>query len=165
MLTDVEKRIVKLRNELKAQKVNAGIAYSQLLMPSNTPRLSYSGTANWSSSTTFPIARVRFRFIRTDGLTDPPLVNFTHDSTYSPTYKKFAQDNGFVITPNIDMLFFDNENIEGYIAEVGDGYVDFYVDYSISIREMFFSLNAIQIETTCQVVANVQGYLTAERLK
>lgn len=165
MITDVERRIVKLRNELKAQKVSAGITYSQLLMPSNTPELEYTGTANWNSSTTFPIARVRFRFIRTDGLTDPPLVNFTHNSTYSPTYKKFAQDNGFVISPDIDMSFFDNENIEGYIGAVGDGYVDFYVDYGTAIRNQLFSLSSIQIATTCQVISNVQGYLTVERLK
>lgn len=165
MIYDVEKRIVKLRNEIKAQKVGAGITYSQLLMPSNTPQLSYTGTASWNSSTDYPIARVRFRFTRTDGLTDPPLVNFTHTSTYSPTFKQYAASSGFSFSPNIDMDYQDDDNIEGYIGEVGDGYVDFYVDYSTSIRKDLFTLSSVQISTTCQAVANVYGTLTVERVK
>lgn len=165
MIYDVEKRIVKLRNEIKAQKVGSGLTYSQLLMPSNTPQLSYTGTATWNNSTESPIARVRFRFIRTDGLNDPPLINFTHNSTISPTYKEYAIANGFTFTPTIDMSYFDSSNIEGYIGGVGDGYIDFYVDYGLHFRNMFFSLNSLQISTTCQAIANVYGYLTVERLK
>lgn len=165
MIYDVEKRIVKLRNEIKAQKVSAGLTYSQLLMPENTPQLSYTGTATWTSSTTAPVARVRFRFTRTDGLTDPPLINFTHTSACSPTYKEYAVANGFSFSPDIDMTYLDSEIIEGYIGEIGDGYVDFYVDFGMSIVSRYYTLSSIQISTTCQAISNVYGTLTVERLK
>ena len=165
MVGNVPQRIVKMRNELKAQKVSSGIVYSQLLMPTNTPQLSYTGTASWNSSTTSPIARVRFRFTRTDGLLEPPLINFTHTSSYSPSYRDYAQSNGFSFSPTVDMSYFDTQNIEAYIGGVGDGYVDFYIDYKTSIRTLFFSLNSVQISTTCQAISNDYGQLTVERVK
>lgn len=165
MIYDVEKRIVALRNELQSQKVSSGIAYSQLLLPRNTPILSYYGTASWTNSTTAPIARLRFRFSRTDGQLDPPLINFTHLSYCTPTYKEYAIDNGLSFSPNVDMGYQDSSVIEGYIAELGDGYVDFYVDFGAKIMKNYFSLDSIGIRSTCQVISNVYGELSVERLK
>lgn len=159
MIYDVEKRIVKLRNEIKAQKVSAGLTYSQLLMPSNTPQLNYTGTATWGGSS--PAARLRFRFTRTDGSSDPPLVNFTHASSLSPSYKQFAASNGFSFSPNLDLSYIDDGGIEGYIGAVGDGYIDYYVDYTnLNINR----IGTAQISTTCQVIANVYGTLSVERI-
>lgn len=165
MIYDVEKRIAKLRNEIKAQKVNSGMVYSQLLMPSNIPQATYSGVASWTGSTTSPVARLRFRFKRTDGLVTPPLINFSHSSSCSPTYKEYALANGFSFTPDINMSYLDSDIIEGYIAEVGDSYVDYYVDFSSSIISRYHSISSIQISASCQAIANVYGTLEVERLK
>lgn len=163
MQSNTQKRIVELRNELRAQKVASGLTYSQLLMPDNTPSLSYSGTASWTSSTTGPVARVRFRFERTDGLIDPPLINFAHDSSYSPTYKEYAESNGFVFSGG-NLSYLTDGKIEVYIGEVGDGYVDFYVDYANSLKTTLAYLSSITISTTCTAIANVKGTLSVERI-
>ena len=162
MIPDVQLRLVKARNELKAQKVYSGLAYSQLLLPENTPQLSYSGTASLSGSGI--VARLRFRFTRTDGLVDAPMINFTTSTTLSPTYKQFAEANGFTFSVANDLSYIDTLNANGYIGELGDGYVDLYVDFDDYIRKDFFSLNSIAFSAEVQAIANVAGNLTVERL-
>lgn len=163
MIGDVQQKIVKLRNELQAQKVSAGVSYSQLLMPENTPTLDYSGSASWTSSTTGLIARIRYRFTRTDGLMDPPFINFAYNADYSPTYKEFAIANGFSFSQG-NVSYFDYRDIEAYIYAVGDGYVDFYIDWKNSIKNALFSLNSVTITASCQAISNVYGTLSVERL-
>lgn len=159
----VQQKIVELRNELKAQKVFSGLAYSQLLYPENTPSQTYTSTANLSGSGETPVARVRFRFTRTDGINETPLVNFAFNASYSPTYKQFAENNGWVFTgKNFDFL--EKEDIYGYISGSGDNYVDFYVDYNYTIREALFSLSSIGISVTCQAIVAVNGILSVERV-
>ena len=163
MIYDVEKRLAAVHNELKAQKVYSGLVYSQLLLPENNPVQSYSGTASLSGSGTDPIARLRFRFIRDDGLLDPPLVAFAVDTSISPTYQQFAESYGFTFEAN-DLSYFSIFETSSYIAELGDGYVDFYVDFDSFLRGMFFSLNNLSVSVTVQATANVKGTLTVERL-
>ncbi|MEE0888131.1 MAG: hypothetical protein U0L97_02865 [Candidatus Saccharimonadaceae bacterium] len=163
MIADIEKRVAKLRNELKAQKVNSGLAYSQLLLPENTPTQSYSSTASLSNPSSGPVARMRFRFTRTDGLIDSPAINFAFSYSASPTYAGFVRAQGFTISGN-DLDYFDTWSVSGYIHGVGDGYVDFYVDLSSELRDAFFSLSTISFSITCQAITNVKGDLTVERL-
>lgn len=161
MIQDVQKRIVSLHNEIKAQKVYSGLTYSQLLLPERAPTQSYSDAVALAGSG--PVAILRFRFIRSDGLIDPPIINFAFDASVSPTYKQFAQNAGFVFSAN-DLSYIDRSQIAGYIAEVGDGYVDFYIEYSSELRSMFFSLNSLTISATCQAISNVDGNLIVEKL-
>ena len=163
MITDVERRLVKLRNEVKAQKVNSGLAYSQLLLPENTPTQTYSDTASLSGSGATPVARIRFRFTRTDHIAEPPMINFAFSAAYSPTYKEFAESQGWAIQAN-DFTYPMLQDIEGYINEIGDGYADFYVDYTSIIRSKLFSVSTIGISITCQAITNVPGTLVNERL-
>ena len=163
MIGDVQQRIVGMRNEIKAQKVNSGLTYSQLLLPENTPTASYSGDINLSGSGTGPLARVRFRFTRTDGLTDPPLINFAFTSSLSPTYKQFVESKGFTISGD-DLDYFNWWMMSGYIAGIGDDYVDYYVEVKRNVKTNFFSLNTISFSVTCQAIANVKGVLIEERL-
>lgn len=162
MISDVQLRLVKARNELKAQKVYSGLAYSQLLLPENTPQQSYSGTASLSGSGK-PLARLRFRFRRTDGLIDPPMINFAFTANYSPEYDDFVRSKGFTISGD-DLGYFNWREVDGYIAELGDAYVDFYVDFSSSIRDDLFSVNSISFSVNCQAISNVNGTLEVERL-
>lgn len=159
----VQQKIVGLRNELKAQKVFSGLAYSQLLYPENTPSQTYTSTANLSGSGETPVARVRFRFTRTDGINETPLVNFAFNASYSPSYKQFAESYGWSFTGN-NFDFFEKEDIYGYISGSGDNYVDFYVDYNYTIREALFSLSSIGISVTCQAIVAVNGILSVERV-
>lgn len=159
----VQQKIVELRNELKAQKVFSGLAYSQLLYPENTPSQTYTSTANLSGSGETPVARVRFRFTRTDGINETPLVNFAFDASYSPSYKQFAESYGWSFTGN-NFDFFEKEDISGYISGTGDNYVDFFIDFNYTIRDALFSLSSIGISATCQAIVAVNGILSVERI-
>lgn len=163
MRSNVQQRIVELRNELKAQKVSSGLTYPSLLLPENTPSLTYSDTASLSGSGTTPVARVRFRFERNDGMIDAPLINFAFTASFTPTYAQFAINQGFTITGD-DLGSYDFMVVSGYIGEVGDGYVDFYVDFGNELRDDFFNLNSISFSTTCQAISNVYGTFTVERV-
>lgn len=163
MIRDTQQKLVELRNEIKAQKVYNGLAYSQLLFPENNPVQSYTGTASLSGSGDTPVARLRFRFTRTDGLIEPPFINFAYDASYSPTYQQFAESYGFEFTGR-DLSQLEANDITSYIHNFGDGYVDFYIDFQSSMREAFFSLNSMQISATCYAITSVQGTLVMERL-
>ena len=159
----VQQKIVELRNELKAQKVFSGLAYSQLLYPENTPSQTYTSSANLSGSGETPVARIRFRFTRTDGINETPLVNFAYDASYSPSYKQFAESYGWSFTGN-NFDFFEKEDISGYISGTGDNYVDFFIDFNYTIRDALFSLSSIGISATCQAIVAVNGILSVERI-
>jgi hypothetical protein len=157
-----QQRIVELRNELQAQKVASGMTNSQFLLPENNPVLSYDDNASLSGDSDI-VARVRFRFTRKDGLTDPPLVNFAWNATYSPSFYDYARSYGWVFTGR-DFSFFQIDDIDSYIGEVGDGYVDFYIDYTYFLRDALAPLSSISISIQCQAIANVYGELSVERL-
>ena len=161
MNPDAQQKIVELRNELKAQKVFSGLTYSQLLLPANTPQQSYNDTVSLSGSGL--VARIRFRFTRSDGLVDAPMINFAYTASISPTYKSFAESYGFSFSAD-DLSYIETSRTSGYIYDLGDGYVDFVVDFNSSLRTIFFSLNSLSISVTCQAIANVQGTLSVERI-
>lgn len=165
MIKDVPTRLVQARNELQAQKVYSGLTYSNLLLPENTPQASYSGTISLSGSGTDPIARLRFRFTRTDGLIDTPMINFAANYSLSPSYTGYAVSNGFSISgDDVASLNLFGSDVVGYIGELGDGYVDYYIDFDDSLKSRFFSLNSLSISATVQAISNVVGTLTAERI-
>lgn len=165
MENNVQKKLVELSNEVKAQKVYSGLAYSNLLLPENTPTLTYSGTASLSGSggSNTPVARLRFRFTRDDGLLDPPLINFAFTANFTPHYKDFLVSQGFSISGS-DLDYFDWIETYGYINEAGDGYVDYYVDFDATIRDYYFSVSSISLTVTCQAISNVYGSFVVERL-
>lgn len=162
MRKGIQQRIVELRNELQDQKVATGMTSSQFLLPENNPVLSYTGTASLSGDSDL-VARVRFRFTRQDGLTDPPLVNFAWNATYSPTFYEYARSYGWAFTGS-DFSFFQTSDVDTYIAEVGDGYVDLYVDYNYELRSALAPLTSVGISIQCQAIASVYGQLSVERL-
>lgn len=159
----VQQKIVELRNELQAQKVYSGLVYSQLLYPENTPSQTYTGTASLSGSGQTPVARLRFRFTRTDDINETPMVNFAYSANYTPTYKKFAEDNGWSFTGK-NFESFERYDVSGYISGLGDNYVDFFVDFNYTIRSALFSLNSISISAECSAIVAVNGNLIVERI-
>lgn len=163
MKRDIQQRIVALRNELQSQKVFSGLTYSQLLLPENLPTQTYSGNASLSGDPNSVVARVRFRFTRTDGLMETPAINFTQECKLSPTYAEFVRGNGFTVSGN-DLGYYNQWEVSSYVSEIGDGYVDFTVDLQSSCRRTFFSIDSIAFETVCQAITSVRGILTVERL-
>jgi hypothetical protein len=163
MINNLQQRIVTLRNEIQSQKTFSGLTYSRLLLPENAPTQTYSGRASLTGSGSTPVAEVRFRFTRTDGLTDTPAINFAFSSTISPTYVDFVRSKGFTISGN-ELAFFDQWTTAGFTREVGDGFVDFIVAIQPDTREAFFSLDYLDFSITCQAITNVYGTLTVERI-
>lgn len=163
MIYDVEKRLAAVHNELRALKVHSGLVYSQLLLPENSPVQSYSGKVSLSGSGTGPVGRIRFRFSRSDGVLDPPLVDFASEVEISPTYQQYAEDNGFTFYAN-DLSYLTPLETDVYIGELGDGFVDFYVDFDRYLQTAFFSLNSLDVKVTVQAMANVKGTLSVEKV-
>lgn len=164
MITSTEKRIVNLRNEVKALKVASELAYSQLLMPENTPSVSYSGTVTSASVPRYAtLARCKVRFTRSDGSLDVPFVNFTLNFRFSPTYTQFMASWGIIVEGN-DTEFSDEQVYDGYIAGSGPGYVDYYVDISTDIVLLFDPFTSIDFSFEVEAISMVSGTLTVERV-
>ena len=169
MIGDVQQRIVKLRNEIKAQKVARELTYSQLLMPENTPSITYRGTLTHSGGPIDDVvARCRVRFTRTDGVDATPFVNFPFVLTLSPTYQEYEASIGVTVTGD-DPGCVDEQCYVGYIADSGDNWVDFYVDltyYAIANFDSFERpFTSLDFSFTVEAISTVPGRLTVERVK
>lgn len=164
MINDVQKRLVKIRNEIKAQKVARELAYSQLLMPDNTPSVTYSGTVTDSGSQRYDtLARCRVRFTRSDGIDETPFVDFTYDFKFSPTYVEFEQSWGVTVTGN-DTGYVDEQGYVGYVAGSGTNYVDFYIDITTDVVLSFAPFTSLNFTFTAEAISTVPGTLTVTRL-
>ena len=163
MISDVEQRIVKARNELKAQKVATELAYSSVLFPENTPRATWSGTINFPAQTNDVIARFRVRFMRSDGGDGAPFVDFAQNVSFSPTYLEFSASQGWTVTGN-DVNYVDDQNYTGYVAGAGDDYVDYYIDFLRDLQANYFTLSSVNVGITVEAISMVKGNLTITRL-
>lgn len=164
MISDVEKRLVKIRNEIKAQKVARELAYSQLLMPENTPTINYSGTVAYQGQERFDtLARCRVRFTRTDDGEGAPFVNFPFSFNFVPNYADFIREQGLNMTGD-DIEFVDEQCYVGYIAEEGSNYVDFYIDITTEVIFNFEPFTSLDFNFTVEAISNVPGELTVERI-
>lgn len=162
MINMLEQRIIKARNELKAQKVAMELAYSSVLWPEN------AATASWSGSLTLQlsgdvVARFRVRFMRTDGSEGTPFVDFAQNVTFSPTYLEFSASQGWTVTGN-DTGYVDDQNYTGYIAGSGDGYVDYYIDFQRDLMSNYFALSSVDVTISAEAVSMTKGTLTIVRL-
>ena len=162
---NVEARIVKLKNEANAQKVARELAFSQLLLPENTPSANYSAFLPVGiTSQNGIVARCRVRFTRTDGVVATPFVNFPFNVTLSPTYVEYMATQGNTLTGD-DADYVDEQCFVGYIAEAGTNYVDFYIDITDTLI-MVFDPNypGVTFSFTVEGVSTAPGQLTVTRL-
>lgn len=162
MINDTQSRIVKLRNELKAQKVTSELVYSSILWPENTPTKTWSGSLALQLSGDV-VARFRVRFERTDGIDGAPFVDFAQRVSFSPTYKAYTQSLGWSVSGN-DVSYVDDQNYTGYVAGAGENYVDYYIDFTRDLISNYFSLSSISVVIEAQAIAMVDGNLTITRL-
>lgn len=162
MISDVSKRIVKLRNELRAQKVAMELAYSSILWPERAPTASWSGDVALELHDSI-VARFRVRFRRSDGRDGAPYVDFAPEVTFSPTYVDFTRSQGGSVTGN-DVGYVDNQNYTGYVAGAGSNYIDYYIDFVRDLISNYYALTSINISINVQAISMTSGVLTIERL-
>lgn len=162
MINDLQKRIVKARNELKALKTATELAYSSILWPEN------AAVASWSGPLALQlvgdvVARFRVRFTRTDGGTGAPFVDFAQNVTFSPTYMEYSTSLGWAVTGN-DTGYVDDQNYTGYVAGAGDNYVDYYIDFVRDLVANYFTLSSVTVNIEAEAISMVKGDLTITRL-
>ena len=163
MINDVQNRVIKLRNELKAQKVATELAYSSVLFPENTPSATWSGTINLPTTPDNIIARLRVRFTRSDGVEGAPFVDFAQQVTFSPTYQAYSASLGWTVTGN-DTGYVDDQEYTGYIAATGSNYVDYYIDFLRELTSNYYTLSSVQASATVEAISMVEGTLNITRI-
>ena len=162
MINDVQQRIVKARNELKAQKVAMELAYASILWPENTPEVNWNGSVDLQLSGDV-VARFRVRFTRSDGNSGAPYVDFAQNVTFSPTYLEYSTSLGWTVTGN-DVNYVDDQNYTGYVAGAGDNYVDYYIDLSRDLISNYFGLSSINVAIRVQAICMTNGNLSITRI-
>lgn len=163
MTNTLEQRLVKARNELKAQKVAMELAYSSILWPENAATASWSGNVSLTLADEGIVARFRVRFARTDGKAGAPMVDFAIGVSFSPTYEEYTSSVERTWSGN-DLGYVDNQNYTGYTAEAGEGYVDYYIDFIRDLMANYNTLSTIAITIEAEAISIVEGNLTITRL-
>lgn len=162
MIEGVDQRIVKARNELRAQKVAMELAYSSILWPENTPQATWNGSVALQLQGDV-VARFRARFVRSDGIAGAPFVDFAQTVAFSPTYLQYTQSIGWTVTGN-DVSYVDDQNYTGYVSGTGSNYVDYYIDIVRDIMANYNQLSTINLAITVQAISMVPGTVTITRL-
>ena len=154
----VQNRLVRLENELKAQKTASTLAYSSMLFPENTPVASISGTISTTTLRT-PMARLEATFTRSDGRTETPFVDFAYYLEMDSFADWVENIGGTVSGPDKDAS--NSANTIGYLAEATNGTVKFFIDFSVGIVKEGQSSVSFSIDV--QAISPVEGTLTIAR--
>ncbi len=164
MFDNTQKRLVELRNKLRAYKMNSPLNYGSLVYPKTTPSGEISGkVGNYQemlSDTVF--ARFLARFTRSDGIKLTPYVDFAFDYTVSPTLKQQNEALGYEISGR-DVEAFYEYAFTGRIIETGNNYVAFAID----VNNYFYAMTddgQVTITLNVQALSPINGALTLERV-
>jgi len=151
----VQNRLVKVENELKAQKTASELAYSSILFPENTPSATILGTIDFSVQST---ARISATFQRRDGKSEIPFVDFAVDIDVED-YADWVESIGGTVSGrdphNADRLHYI------YCASVGNGAVEYYIDV---IPLSNYGGLPVGFSATVEAISSVEGTLTLERI-
>lgn len=161
MLQDVQSRIVKIRNELKAQKVASELAYSSMLWPDNAPTISYSGSIDLNNFTD-PAARVAITFTRDDGGDTTPYVDLAVDSDVFGFYD-WVKSIGGTVTGR-DYACEENSYFEVYAESTTTNSVTFYVDVNQSVYALSGRLNSTTFSINAVAISPISGTLSVSRV-
>lgn len=162
MISSTERQIIKLRNEIRAEKVASKLAFSSVLMPENVPSTSWSGSISLTGETSEALARFRVRFERSDGRNEVPFVDFAQMVSFSPTYPDYSLAQGVRVTGN-DINYTDEQNYRCYVAGTGAGYVDYNIDMTPTLANNYMALSSINIAISVEAISPVAGNLTITR--
>lgn len=162
MINNVENRLVRIRNEIKSQKVAMELAYASILWPDNTPQATWNGSVALELQGEI-VARFRVRFTRTDGNDGAPMVDFAQSVTFTPSYPDFCASQGWTVTGN-DLGYVDDQNYTGYVAGSGSNYVDYYIDFVRDLISNYFALSTINIAILVQAISMTKGNISITRI-
>lgn len=155
----VQQRLVKLRNELQAQKTASVLAYGSVLFPENVPEASWSGVVTTDFSDAI-MAAFRATFRRSDGINTTPLVDFTSDYI-APTMADWVRAQGGTATGR-DLSAEAEDWVQGYIDKADGDSVSYIIEFLNGIGAGQSSAN---ISLSVRAISPVKGELTLERIK
>lgn len=161
MIQDVQSRIVKVRNELKAQKVASELAYSAMLWPDNAPTATYNGTIDLNNFTD-PAARVAITFTRSDGADSTPYVDLAADTDIFSFYDWVRSIGGTV--SGRDYACEKNNLFVVYADSTTNNSVTFYIDVSQNVYSLSGRLNSTTFSIGISAISPVAGTLSVTRV-
>lgn len=164
MISNAERSIVKIKNELRAMKTSFKYAISSVLMPDNVPTVSWSGNVSFNGGTSEALARFRVRFKRDGGRAEPPLVDFALKVGFTPSYVNYSETNQRVRITGDDPDFTEASFYRGYVAEAGDDYIEYYIDIELATKNLYSGLSGIDVAINVEAISVVKGTLTIERV-
>lgn len=163
MIQDVQNRIVKVRNELKAQKVASELAYSAMLWPENAPTITYSGSIDLTTISD-PAARVAVTFTRDDGLDGTPYVDLAIDSDIYSLNDWVIDNFGDAALTGRDRYCDKNGQFQVYVDSTTNNSVTYYIDVTQEIYGLAGRMNSTAFSLNITAISPVSGLLSATRL-
>ena len=160
MIADTEYRIIKARNELRALKTATKLAYSNMLMPENVPKQTYSGSISLSTVRD-PMARVTATFTRTDGVAITPYVDITLDTNIY-TFEDWVLSIGGTISGR-DKKWGQSGLFSYSIDSTTDTSVTFVINVSENIMQVSQALSSVNFSVKVTAISPVEGTLTLRR--
>lgn len=155
-----EQRLMKIRNELKAQKVATELAYSAMLMPENAPTATYTGSIDLTTIQE-PMARVAVTFTRTDNIENTPYADIAV-STDIDTFEEWVRSIGGTVSGR-DTDWGESGLFMIYVNDTTDRSVTFYIDVSSKIVQGQANQTA-NFTLNISVISPTPGQLTVIRL-
>lgn len=167
-------RIVKLRNEIRAQKQASELAWGQLAFPESTPVATFNGSIDLSqpirAGTEILTCRFVARFTRTDGQTGAPFVQFPFDFKVSPTTIEIERQRGATVTTTSDEQLYWR-GISAHVLNSGDNWVEYEISFDDTTGYWLMTsrtydivgIRNVNLELNVYAVSPVTGDLTLER--
>lgn len=174
MDSTTQMRIVKLRNEIRAQKQASELAWGQLAFPEDTPVATFNGPIDLSApiraGTEILTCRFVARFTRTDGQTGAPLVQFAFDFNVSPTTIEIERQRGATVTTTSDEQLYWR-GISAHVLNSGDDWVEYEISFDDATGYWLMTSRAydilgvqnVNLELNVYAISPVVGTLTLER--
>lgn len=166
MRENVQARIVAIRNEQRAQKKAVQLGYGQLVVP-DPPRKTWSGAIDPSNPLNSEyIAKFKARFTRTDGVNQPPLVDFSYTLAASRTNIDARRERGNIIAAtDIDALLEGGHS--GWVSTAANNYTEFSIVIRDSGSQGYFmttTTGTSMVALSVTALSPVPGILTIERV-
>lgn len=160
MISDVEGRIIKSRNELKSLKVATELSYSSMLMPENAPTATYSGSINLNAMND-PMARVTATFTRSDESEITPYVDIMLDTDIF-TYEDWVKSIGGTVSGR-DVKWGQSGLFTVYVDNTTDKSVTFNIDVTQNVMQLSGVMSSVDFTIRATAISPVSGTLTLRR--
>lgn len=171
MFNNTQIRLVKLRNEAKAQKQASKMRWGQLSTPETAPTTNWSGAINVAAPLSrSTICKFDITFTRTDGRTEAPLVDFAYDFTTNPSWATMDRDKGATITIGSEKSLIETYSEPEVTTESGAGYVKATISFPESLwtglsteAPIVFGVSSVNLTINAAAYSPVPGTLTITR--